>query len=150
MVTARTVCAKTAKGEEEIERRTHGLPPRLRQMLILMDGRRDTAQAIQTVFPPELVPSLMQHLLDGGFVAELNPGPASDRGSAIATAIFTASGCAAPDRAGKCVGSLVPDSLRKGAGRPAVSLKVCRRWCARRRLIRQLRCCNIPNLDHGP
>ncbi len=75
MVTARTVCAKTAKGEEEIERRTHGLPPRLRQMLILMDGRRDTA-ALQTVFPPELVPSLMQHLLDGGFVAELNPGPA--------------------------------------------------------------------------
>ena len=75
MVTARTVCAKTAKGQEEIERRTHGLSPRLRQMLILMDGRRDSA-ALQTVFPPELVPALMQQLLEGGFVAELNPEPA--------------------------------------------------------------------------
>lgn len=75
MVTATTACAKTAKGQDEIERRIHGLSPRLRQMLILMDGRRDTA-ALQTVFPAELVPGLMQQLLDGGFVAELNPAPA--------------------------------------------------------------------------
>jgi hypothetical protein len=75
MVTAVTVCAKTAKGQEEIERRPNGLSPRLRQMLILMDGRRDTA-ALQTVFPPELVPTPVQQLLDGGFDAELNPAPA--------------------------------------------------------------------------
>ena len=70
MVTARTVCAKTPKGQEEVERRTHGLSPRLRQMLIMMDGRRDTA-ALQAVFPPDLVPSLMQQLIDGGFVSAL-------------------------------------------------------------------------------
>ncbi len=76
MVTARTICAKTSKGQEEIERRTNRLSPRLRQMLILMDGRRDT-EALQSVFPPELVPALVQQLIDGGFVAELNPLPAA-------------------------------------------------------------------------
>ena len=63
MVTARTICAKTSKGQEEIERRTNRLSPRLRQMLILMDGRRDT-EALQSVFPPELVPALVQQLID--------------------------------------------------------------------------------------
>ena len=53
MVTANTVCVKSPKGQEEIERRTHGLTPRLRQMLIMMDGRRDMA-TLQTVLPAEL------------------------------------------------------------------------------------------------
>lgn len=67
MVTASTVCAKTPKGQEEVERRAHGLSPRLRQMLIMIDGRRDLA-ALQAVFPPDLVPGLVQQLVDGGFV----------------------------------------------------------------------------------
>lgn len=75
MVTANSVCVKTPKGQEEIERRTHGLTPRVRQMLIMTDGRRDVA-ALQSVFPPELVPGLMQQLLDGGFVVELAAAPA--------------------------------------------------------------------------
>jgi len=75
MVTANSVCVKSAKGQEEIERRTHGLTPRLRQMLIMMDGRRDMA-TLQNVFPAELVPGLMQQLLDGGFVTELSAAPA--------------------------------------------------------------------------
>ncbi len=75
MVTANTVCVKSPKGQDEIERRTHGLTPRLRQMLIMMDGRRDLA-ALQTVFPAELVPGLMQQLLDGEFVIELAAEPA--------------------------------------------------------------------------
>lgn len=75
MVTANSVCVKTPKGHEEIERRTHGLTPRLRQMLIMMDGRRDMT-ALQSVFPAELVPELMQQLLDDGFVIELAAAPA--------------------------------------------------------------------------
>jgi hypothetical protein len=67
MLTTRTVCAKTPKGQEEIERRAHGLSPRVRQMLIMIDGRRDMA-ALQAVFPPDLVPGLVQQLIDGGFV----------------------------------------------------------------------------------
>ncbi len=76
MVTASTVCVKLPKGHEEIERRTQRLAPRLRQMLIMMDGQRDMA-ALQSVFPPELVAGLMQQLLDGGFVAELAAAPAA-------------------------------------------------------------------------
>lgn len=76
MVTAKTVCVKSAKGQEEIERRCYGLTPRLRQLLIMMDGRRDMA-ALQTVFPPDLVPGLMQQLLDQGFVTELATAPAT-------------------------------------------------------------------------
>ena len=76
MVTASTVCVKSPKGQHEIEHRTHGLTPRMRQMLIMMDGRRDMA-ALQTVFPPELVPGLMQQLLDSGFVTELAAAPAA-------------------------------------------------------------------------
>jgi len=75
VVTANTVCVKSPKGQDEIERRTHGLTPRLRQMLIMIDGRRDMA-ALQTVFPPELVAGLMQQLLDSGFVTELAYAPA--------------------------------------------------------------------------
>ncbi len=75
MVTENTVCVKSPKGQDEIERRTFGLTPRLRQMLIMTDGRRDMA-ALQAVFPPELVAGLMQQLLDGGFVTELPSAPA--------------------------------------------------------------------------
>ena len=83
MVTARTICVKSPKGQEEIERRTYRLTPRLRQMLIMMDGRRDLA-ALQTVFPPDLVPGLVQQLLDSGFVTELTQAPAPAPASASA------------------------------------------------------------------
>jgi hypothetical protein len=83
MVTARTVCAKTPKGQEEVERRAHGLSPRLRQMLIMMDGRRDVV-ALQAVFPPELVPGLVQQLIDGGFVTAQEHAPAASPVTATA------------------------------------------------------------------
>jgi hypothetical protein len=70
---------KSPKGQDEIERRTHGLTPRLRQMLIMMDGRRDMA-TLQTVFAAESVPGLMQQLLDGGFVIELAAAAAAAQG----------------------------------------------------------------------
>jgi hypothetical protein len=76
MVTAKTICVKSPKGQDEIERRTYRLTPRLRQLLIMMDGRRDMA-ALQTVFPPDLVPGLMQQLLDQGFIIELATAPAT-------------------------------------------------------------------------
>ncbi len=90
MVTANTVCVKLPKGHDEIERRTYRLTPRLRQMLIMMDGRRDMV-ALQLVFPPELVRELMQQLLDGGFVTALAAAPA--------VPVSPTSAAAAPSRA---------------------------------------------------
>lgn len=42
---------KTVKGVAEIETRTHRLPPRLRQMLILVDGRRTDLALRQLISP---------------------------------------------------------------------------------------------------
>lgn len=45
---------KTAKGKEEVERKAYGLFTS-RQVLIMIDGRRDLA-ALQSILPPEAVP----------------------------------------------------------------------------------------------
>ena len=54
----------------------HGLGPRVRQMLILMDGKRDTA-ALLAMFPPEVGPTLLTQLVEGGFARALVPGELS-------------------------------------------------------------------------
>jgi hypothetical protein len=45
-----TIYVKTAKGIDEIKNRTHGLPPRARQALILFDGKR-TADDVADMLP---------------------------------------------------------------------------------------------------
>jgi hypothetical protein len=72
------VCVKTPKGIEEVERRTHGLPLKSRQVLIMIDGRRDLT-ALEAIFPPAMVAPVLAELLAGGFIRELAPvapGPA--------------------------------------------------------------------------
>jgi hypothetical protein len=60
-----TVYRKTAKGQDEIAHRTHRLPPRLRQALILVDGKRsDEDFARMLPQADEVLPAL----IDGGFV----------------------------------------------------------------------------------
>jgi hypothetical protein len=66
------VCVKTPKGIEEVERRTHGLPFKARQVLIMVDGKRDQ-QALEGVFPPEMVRTTLDQLLRDGFIRALEP-----------------------------------------------------------------------------
>jgi hypothetical protein len=66
------VCVKTPKGIEEVERRTHGLPFKARQVLIMVDGKRDQ-QALEGVFPPEAVRATLESLLRDGFIRALAP-----------------------------------------------------------------------------
>lgn len=61
-----TLFRKTALGHAEIETRAHRLSPRLRSLLILVDGKRDTA-ALAALVPQQLEDSL-QALLDQGFI----------------------------------------------------------------------------------
>ncbi len=75
-----TLFRKTAKGQTEIETRAHRLAPRLRALLILVDGKRDAA-ALGALVPQ--ADDLLTELLAQGFVetaaeagAEAAPRPA--------------------------------------------------------------------------
>lgn len=61
-----TLFRKTAKGQAEIETRAHRLPPRLRGLLILVDGKRDLAGLAALV--PQQAEALLQELVAQGFV----------------------------------------------------------------------------------
>lgn len=65
---------KTPKGIEEVERKAHGLTPKSRQVLIMINGKRDLAD-LQGIFPPEMVPPILAELIAGEFVRELEPPP---------------------------------------------------------------------------
>lgn len=62
------VLHKTGKGHAELRQRTHGLPPRVRQVLILADGRRSVQELARLVPEQELLASL-KLLESEGFVA---------------------------------------------------------------------------------
>lgn len=81
-MTAYPVCVKTPKGIEEVERKTQGLALKARQVLIMIDGKRDLA-TLQGIFPPEMVPPILDQLLGEGFIRALDPPappPAAARG----------------------------------------------------------------------
>ncbi len=65
---ANDVFRKTGKGADELRTRRHGLGPRLRQLLILLDGRRNIAELSRMLPGPDLGEQLAQ-LEQGGFVA---------------------------------------------------------------------------------
>jgi len=70
-------CVKTPKGIEEVERKVHGLPLKARQVLIMIDGKRDLA-ALQGIFPPEMVPGILDDLLKDEFIRALDPPKAAE------------------------------------------------------------------------
>lgn len=65
------IYVKTPKGIEEIERKTHGLHLKARQVLIMIDGKRDQV-ALEGIFPPEMVPAVLEELLANGYVRVLD------------------------------------------------------------------------------
>jgi hypothetical protein len=67
---AAQIYVKTPKGIEEISSRSHGLSPRVRQTLILLDGKRDSDEIAQ-MLPDGESETLLAKLIDGGFVVAL-------------------------------------------------------------------------------
>lgn len=61
-----TIFRKTAKGVAEIETRAHRLAPRMRSLLILVDGRRD-ADDLKTLITQQAEETL-QALAEQGFI----------------------------------------------------------------------------------
>lgn len=97
-MSARDVFQKTGKAADELRTRRHGLGPRLRQLLILVDGRRDVAELSRMLPGPELGEQLAQ-LERGGFVSR--PFDAGTvQASAVAPAVSAATPAAAPAPAG--------------------------------------------------
>ncbi len=59
--------SKTAKGSEEIAKRTVGLNPRVRQLLILIDGKR-TANELAKMLPDAAIELWLDQLINDGFI----------------------------------------------------------------------------------
>jgi hypothetical protein len=80
------VYRKTAKGVAEIETRAHRLAPRVRQMLILVDGRRSDADLRQLIAPG--ADEALHALAADGFIelvgASAGPAPAPARAAPAA------------------------------------------------------------------
>jgi len=89
-MSARDVFQKTGKAADELRTRRHGLGPRLRQLLILVDGRRDVAELSRMLPGPELGEQLAQ-LERGGFVSR-----PFDAGTVQASAVAPAVSAATP------------------------------------------------------
>jgi hypothetical protein len=60
--------AKTPKGVEEVEKRTYRLPPKTRQVLIFVDGKRNRATLGGMVNVPD-VDAVLEQLLSEEFVS---------------------------------------------------------------------------------
>lgn len=73
---------KTAKGEEEISRRSHGLTPRARSLLIMVNGKITGEELEKRGIALGGGSDLFRSLLDGGFIE----GMAASAGSAPAAA----------------------------------------------------------------
>jgi len=67
MTNSGTCYAKTPEEMDAVRNRTHGLSPRARQLLIMMDGKRDVA-SLQLIFPSDVLPGLLVQLTDAGLV----------------------------------------------------------------------------------
>jgi hypothetical protein len=63
-----TVFDKTGKGREEIATRGHHLAPRLRTLLLLVDGKRDTDELMAKVGGLGLDQKALVDLLEAGFI----------------------------------------------------------------------------------
>jgi hypothetical protein len=106
-VTQKTVYHKSAKGTEAIATRQHGqhgLPPRLRTMLILIDGKRSFEELAKLSQQAD-TEQLLGQLLDQGFIEPIVP--------------------AAPE-------SSTPPPPAVGTGRHATSLTQAQRFAVRR------------------
>lgn len=62
-----SIFCKTPTGQREIQLRALGLPPLVRRLLVLVDGKR-TAQELAFYVPGQDIAPLLNHLLDHGCI----------------------------------------------------------------------------------
>ncbi|MBS1187780.1 MAG: hypothetical protein H6R04_1798 [Burkholderiaceae bacterium] len=65
-----SVFEKTDKGREEIATRKHQLPPRLRSLLVMVDGKQTKAQLLKNITALGMDERSITELLDKQFIRE--------------------------------------------------------------------------------
>jgi hypothetical protein len=106
-----TIYRKTDKGQSEIDTRAFRLLPRLRQALILVDGRRTDAELAKLILAePEVT---LSSLAQQGFIEAI--ATVDDARTAAAAVLPVATTAAAPKKAAPAAPSA--DSLRRDAVR---------------------------------
>ena len=94
-MTSQLVFDKTIKGQEEIATRKHGLPSRLRSLLVLVDGKTSVDGLIKKVTGLGLNEESIAELLEQEFIAPHEAGmPASPPATKAAPAAVPASASA--------------------------------------------------------
>jgi len=68
------VFAKTDKGREEISRRRYGLPPRLRALLVMIDGQTSASEHGEKCKGLGDVADMLTTLSAQGFISETRRG----------------------------------------------------------------------------
>ena len=97
---------KSDKGREEIATRKYQLAPRLRSLLVLIDGKHSTDDLLKKVAGLGLDTQSINELLDNGFIHTIEVAPA------------------APPEAPKPAVAEAPPAERRGAGLPAADASV--------------------------
>ena len=62
---------KTDKGQEEIRNRTYRLQPKPRALIVIVDGKKAADELVQTATSMGGGPSLLESLLEEGFIKEV-------------------------------------------------------------------------------
>lgn len=88
--TNQVIYSKTAKAIDELAGRRHGLRPRPRQLLILLDGKRPI-QEIADMFGAQDLPQLINELSRDGFIAATKQKSSTTSPPAVAQAQQAAS-----------------------------------------------------------
>lgn len=71
------IYVKTEKGREEIQTRKNQLPPTLRSLLIMIDGRSSAGEILKQVAPMGITPDALEELILQEFIALDRPAPAA-------------------------------------------------------------------------
>lgn len=106
-----TVFDKTEKGREEIATRSHHLAPRLRTLLLLVDGKRDTDELMAKVGGLGLDQKALVDLLEAGFI-EVGGMAAVEPVAGVAVAVAPTPSVPAPES---------PERRSAGAAEPATA-----------------------------
>lgn len=106
-----TVFDKTEKGREEIATRSHHLAPRLRTLLLLVDGKRDTDELMAKVGGLGLDQKALVDLLEAGFI-EVGGMAAVEPVAGVAVAVAPTPSVPAPQS---------PERRSAGAAEPATA-----------------------------
>lgn len=121
MISGSLIYRKTAKGQEEIAERKTRLPQLLRNLLIMVDGKKPAATIVTSLNALGDVTDSLSKLLDDGYIEPIHGAPSTGAGAtqhpgaySVAVAPITMSGIGLPE-ARRRLGRLAYTTLGPGS-----------------------------------